>query len=140
MKIKMSVTSVPSGASLKLDSQESGVAPQVLSIAPGKHVLEFSKEGYATESTPLEIAENAPPGSVELELSPLTLDTVVLRDGTVLLGNLTSVTNSGVNINVKGKPVKLERSRVARIVLGKRKPSVGIPATTAGKSSSRSKK
>jgi hypothetical protein len=140
MKIKMSVTSVPSGASLKLDSQESGVAPQVLSIAPGTHVLEFSKEGYATESTPLEIAENALPGSVELELSPLTLDTVVLRDGTVLLGNLTSVTNSGVNINVKGKPVKLERSRVARIVLGKRKPSVGIPATTAGKSSSRSKK
>jgi hypothetical protein len=95
MKIKMSVTSVPSGASLKLDSQESGVAPQVLSIAPGKHVLEFSKEGYATESTPLEIAENALPGSVELELSPLALDTVVLRDGTVLLGNLTSVTNSG---------------------------------------------
>ena len=73
MKIKMSVTSVPSGASLKLDSQESGVAPQVLSIAPGKHVLEFSKEGYATESTPLEIAENALPGSVELELSPLAL-------------------------------------------------------------------
>ena len=78
--------------------------------------------------------------SVTLELNPLTLDTLSFarRDGAA--GHLTSVTNTGVNINVKGKPVKLERSRVARIVLGKRKPSVGIPATTAGKSSSRSKK
>jgi hypothetical protein len=139
MKITMRITSVPSGASLKLDSQASGATPQVLSIAPGKHVLEFSKEGYVTESTPVEIAENALPGSVELELNPLTLDTVVLRDGTVLLGNLVSVTGTGVNINVKGKPTKLERSRVARIVLGQRKPSVSTPATTS-KSSSRSKK
>ncbi len=140
MKIKMSIASVPSGASLKLDAQESGVTPQVLPIAPGKHVLEFSKEGYATESTPVEIAENALPGSVELELNPLTFDTVVLRDGKVLLGNLLSVTGTGVNINVKGKSMTVERSRVARIVLGKRKPSVGTPATTTGKSSSRSKK
>jgi len=138
MKIKMSITSVPSGASLKLDSQASGVTPEVLSIAPGKHVLEFSKEGYATESTPVEIAENAMPGSVEMELTPLTLDTVVLRDGTVLLGNLISVTGTGVNMNVKGKPTKLDRSRVARIVLGQRKPSAGTPA--ASKSSSRTKK
>ncbi len=140
MKIKMSITSVPSGDSLKLDLQESGVTPQVLPMAPGKHVLEFSKEGYRTESAPVEIAENALPGSVELELSPLTLDTVVLRDGRVLLGNVTSVTNTGVNINVKGKAMKLERSRVARIVLGGRKPAAGTPATAAGKSASGSKK
>jgi len=138
MKIKMSITSVPSGASLKLDSQASGLTPEVVSIAPGKHVLEFSKEGYATESTPVEIGENAMPGSVEMELNPLTLDTVVLRDGTVLLGNLVSVSGTGVNINVKGKPTKLDRSRVARIVLGQRKPSAGAPA--ASKSSPRSKK
>ena len=108
-------------------------------MAVGKHVLEFSKEGYATASTPVEIAENAMPGSVELEMNPLTLDTVVLRDGTVLLGNLVSVTGTGVNINVKGKPTKLERSRVARIVLGERKPSVRTHATTS-KSAPRGKK
>lgn len=140
MKIRMSITSVPTGASLKLDSQGSGVTPQLLSIAPGKHVLEFSKEGYASGSTPLEIAENALPGSVELELTPLTLDTVVLRDGTALLGNLISVTGTGVSINVKGKPTRLERSRVARIVLGVRKPSGSTRATTTGKSSSPGKK
>ena len=117
MKVKMSVTSVPSGASLKLDSQESGVTPQVLSIVPGKHVLEFGKEGYVTEKTPLEIAEHPPLGSVKLELKPLAVDTVVLRDGSVLMGNLISVTTTGVAISVKGTSRTLERGRVARIVL-----------------------
>ena len=37
-------SSVPSGASLKLDAQDSGITPQVLPIAPGKPVLEFRKE------------------------------------------------------------------------------------------------
>src|SRR4051812_25590818 len=101
MKMKMSVTSVPSGASVKLDAQESGVTPQVLSLTPGKHILEFNKEGYTTESTPLEIADNAMPGSVNVEMNPLTIDTVVLRDGTILVGNVTSVTASGVAMNVR---------------------------------------
>ena len=130
LKVKMSITSVPSGASIKLDSQDSGVTPSVLGIVPGKHVLEFSKEGYATESTPLEVAESSMPGSVSLELNPLTVDTVVLRNGTVLLGRLTSVTGTGVTINVKGKPTTLERGRVARIVLAERK--------TAAKATTRS--
>jgi len=137
LKIKMSITSVPSGASLKLDAQQSGVTPQVLSITPGKHVLEFSKEGYVTENTPLDIAENALPGSVNLQLNPLTLDTVVLRDGAVVMGDLISVTTTGVTINAKGKPVKLQRNRVARIVLVERKPA--RPAASAGKSSSQNK-
>lgn len=140
MKIKMHITSVPSGANLKLDAQDSGVTPQVLPIAPGKHVLEFSKEGYATGSTPVEIAENSLPGSVELELTALTVDTVVLRNGTVMMGNLVSVTDAGVNINIKGKLTKLERSRVARIVLGQRRSSVGSSATATAKSSRASKK
>jgi hypothetical protein len=139
MKIKMHITSVPAGAILKLDSQEAGITPEVLPIAPGKHVLEFSKEGYATASAPVEIAENALPGSVEVELNPLTLDTVVLRDGTVLMGNLISVTGTGVNITVKGKPMTLARSRVARIVLGKRKASAGTHASTSVKDSPSSK-
>jgi PEGA domain len=139
MKIKMSITSVPSGASLKLDAQESGVTPQILPVAPGKHTLEFSREGYAAASTPLEIAENAPPGSVQVELSPLTLDTVVLRDGTVVLGNVVSVTDTSVSVNVKGKPTRLERSRVARFVFGGRNPAASAVAKT-GTTPSRGKK
>lgn len=135
MKIKMSITSVPSGASFKLDSQDSGITPQILSIAPGKHVLEFSKEGYATESTPLEIAENAMPGSVNMELNPLALDTVILRDGTVLLGNVSSMSGAAVSINIKGRATRLARSRVARIVLGEHSPASGSAAKNATHSS-----
>ncbi len=99
-------------------------------------MVEFSKEGYTTASTPLEIAENAMPGSLNLELAPLALDTVVLRDGTVLSGNLTSVTGTGVAINVKGKPTKVDRGRVARVIFGVRASSVASTST----SSSRKKK
>lgn len=120
-KVKMHITSAPSGATIKLDSQESGVTPQMLPIAPGKHVLEFSKEGYTAASTPVEVVANSMPGSVEIELNPLTLDTVVLRDGTVLVGDVVSMTASAVNLNLKGKPTKLDRTRVARIILGQHK-------------------
>ena len=123
MKIKMHINSVPPGATIKVDGQDAGVTPQVVPIAPGKHTVEFSKEGYATGSSPVEIAENAMPGSVDIDLKPLTADTVVLRDGTVLTGNLTSVTAATVNITVKGKAMQVARSKVDRIVLGQRKPA-----------------
>ncbi|HXJ89702.1 MAG TPA: PEGA domain-containing protein [Candidatus Binatia bacterium] len=125
LKVRMNITSVPPGAGVKLDSQPSGVTPQVLPIAPGKHVLEFTKEGYATASTPVEIAANTPAGAVDIELVPLAVDTVVLQDGTVLMGDVVSVTAASVNITVKGKPTKLDRNRVARIVFGHRKRSPG---------------
>ena len=123
MKIKMHINSVPPGATIKVDGQDAGVTPQVVPIAPGKHTIEFSKEGYATGSSPVDIAENAMPGSVDIDLKPLTADTVVLRDGTVLTGNLTSVTAATVNITVKGKAMQVARSKVDRIVLGQRKPA-----------------
>jgi len=137
MKIKTSISSQPAGASLKLDAQDSGVTPEVLPIVPGKHVLEFSKEGYTTASTTLEIVENALPGSVEIELSPLTLDTVILRDGTALLGNVVSMTSASVDVTVKNRSTKLDRGRIARIVFGQHRS--GARAATAGKTSSASK-
>ena len=133
MKIKMSITSVPPGASVMVDSQPSGVTPQILPVAPGKHTLDFSKEGYTPASTPLEIAENAMPGSLQIELSPLTLDTVVLRDGTVLLGNVISVTSTSVAVNVKGKATRLERTRVARVVFGTRNQAAASSSPSRGK-------
>ncbi len=134
MKVKMHVNSNPTGATIKVDSQEAGVTPQVVPIAPGKHVLEFSKEGYATGSAPVDIAPNSMPGAVDIDLIPLTVDTVVLHDGAVLLGNVTSMSSASVSVVVKGKTTHLARSRVARIVLGQRR-SAG--ASKAGKSSSR---
>lgn len=116
-----------------VDSQVSGITPQILSVAPGKHTLEFSKEGYATASTPLDIAENALPGSLQIELSPLALDTVVLRDGTVVLGTVISVTGTSVAVNVKGKATRLDRTRVARVVFGARNPAAGSSSPSRGK-------
>jgi len=139
VKIKMSITSVPAGASVKLDSQDSGVTPQILPVAPGKHTLELSKEGYATASTPLDVAENAMPGSVQVELNPLTLDTIVMRDGTMLMGNVVSVTSTSVSLSAKGKTTRVERSRVARVVFGGRNTTASA-ATKTGPTSSRGRK
>jgi hypothetical protein len=133
LKIKMHVSSVPSGASLKLDSQDAGVTPQVVPMAPGKHVLEFSKEGYASGSTPVDVAATSMPGSVEIESKPLSVDTLVLRDGTVLLGNVTSMSGTSVSFLVKGKTTMVARSRVARIVLGQHS------STSVGSARSRKK-
>jgi len=125
LKVRMNITSLPPGANVRLDSQPSGLTPQILPIAPGKHVLEFTKEGYATASTPVELGANTPAGAVDIELTPLTLDTVVLQDETVLLGDVVSMTATSLNLTVKGKPTRLDRNRVARIVLGHHKRSAG---------------
>jgi hypothetical protein len=136
VKIKMHISSVPAGASVKVDSEDSGVTPEVLPITVGTHTLVFSKEGYATASTPVEVAESSLPDGVSIDLNPLTLDTVILRDGTVLIGTLTSVSSTGVNLSVKGRITTLSRSRVARIVLGQGKTSGSKQA--ASKSSTHS--
>jgi hypothetical protein len=138
LKVKMHITSVPPGATVKVDSQESGVTPAVVPIAPGKHVIEFSKEGYATGSAPVEVAANAIPAGVSVDLNPLSVDTVVLRDGTVLLGNVTSMSATAVSVSVKGTSKQVERSHVARIVLGQRK-GAGSSAKAKGKSAATQK-
>ena len=42
-EVKMRITTCLPGGSFKLDRQDAGTAPQMLPMAPGKHVLEFSK-------------------------------------------------------------------------------------------------
>ncbi len=124
VKVKMSVATTPPGASLKIDGQESGYTPQTVVLVAGKHVLEVSKEGYATASTPVDVAAGSLPASVGLELSPLMQDTLVLRDGTVVLGDVSSVTMSAVTLNVKGKIKKFDRNQVARVVFAQRQALV----------------
>lgn len=126
VKVKMHVNSVPPGATVKVDSVESGMTPAVIGIPAGKHLLEFSKEGYATASSPVDIVENSMPGSVDIDLNPLSVDTVILHDGKVLLGNVTSVTGASVSVNVKGKTTQIARSHVARIVFGQKR-AAGTP-------------
>lgn len=119
--ISMTVNSVPQGADIKIDGQPAGITPKVVQVAPGKHLLEFSKEGFNVGKFPLEVGpEDASGGSVSYELGTSAHDTVELRDGTLLNGDLESVTATEVVVRVGGSLQHLNRNQVKRIGLVER--------------------
>jgi len=120
-KVPMLIATVPAGASVKVDGQDAGVTPAKLELLPGKHTVEFAKEGYAAGSAPVEVTPGALPGTVNFEMEPLVQDTVVLRDGKVVLGDVTSVTMTSVSLRVGGKIRRFNRNDVARVVFVERK-------------------
>ena len=90
--ISITVNSVPQGASVKLDGSDVGATPKLVQVGVGKHTLEFSKEGFNTGDFPLEIGpDDVSGGSVSYELGTSAHDTIELRDGSVLTGDLESV-------------------------------------------------
>ena len=119
--IPLKVISIPDGANLKIDGVDSGVTPRVVDFTIGTHTLEFNKEGYAAGSTPLEVAaDELPGGSVSFELGGLSKDTVELRDGTVVLGDVVAMSMTSVSLRVEGKDVKYDRNQVRKIILVER--------------------
>ncbi|MBZ5703886.1 MAG: PEGA domain-containing protein [Acidobacteriia bacterium] len=132
--IPLRVVSVPPGATLKVDGQDAGVTPRLVNLTIGTHTLEFSKEGYATGSTPVEITQDElPGGSITFELGGLSRDTVELRDGAVLLGDVISMSMTSVVIRVDGKDQPYARNLVKKIILVEREtvqqPAVIQPAS-----------
>jgi hypothetical protein len=122
--ISVTVNSVPQGAALKVDGTEAGVTPKIIQVAPGKHVLEFSKEGFNTGHFPLETTlDDAPGGSVSYELGTSAHDTVELRDGSVLSGDVESVSATEVLVRIGGTVQHLSRNQVKRIALVPREAS-----------------
>jgi hypothetical protein len=116
--VPMKIISVPSGATLKVDGQDAGVTPATVKLTVGTHTLDLAKQGYAPGTTPLEItSDELPGGSVTIELGGLSRDTVELRDGTVLLGDLISMSMTAVVVRVDGIDQTYERNRVKRILL-----------------------
>jgi hypothetical protein len=90
--IPLKIISVPSGAKLKVDGQDAGTTPRVVDLMVGAHILEFSKEGYATGSTPVDVTpDELPGGSISFELGGISRDAVELRDGAVVLGDVMSL-------------------------------------------------
>jgi hypothetical protein len=62
---------VPQGAVLKVDGKEAGTTPKIIEVAIGKHMLEFSKEGFNSGKFPLEMTSHDASGaSVSYELGP----------------------------------------------------------------------
>lgn len=131
--VPLRVITVPPGATLKVDGQRSeGLTPKLVYLAIGTHTLEVSKEGYATGSTPVEIAgDELPGGSITIEMGGLLRDTVELRDGTILLGDVLSMSLTDVDMRVDGVDKKIERNQVKKMILVEREISVKDVTTPA---------
>ena len=119
--IPLKVISTPPGANLKVDGQEFGVTPKMVDFMVGTHLLEFSKEGYAAGSTPLEVtADELPGGSISFEMGGLSKDTVELRDGRTLLGDVISMSMTEVVLRIEGKDQSIDRNQIKEIMLVER--------------------
>jgi hypothetical protein len=122
--VSITVNSVPQGAILTVDGRAAGTTPKVIDVATGKHVLGFEKEGFNPGKFPLEItAHDASGGSVSYELGSAAHDTIELRDGSVLTGDLVSVSGMQVEIRVGGSAQTFDRNQVKRILLTERAPA-----------------
>jgi len=120
-KISITVNTVPQGAAAKLDGVDVGTTPKIVQVAVGKHVLEFSKEGFNPGKFPFEIGpEDASGGSVSFELGTSAHDTVELRDGSVLSGDVVSLSGMELVVKVGGTDQRLDRNQVKRILFVQR--------------------
>jgi len=130
--IPLRVISTPPGANLKVDGEDSGLTPKVVDFTIGEHTLEFSKEGFAAGSTVLDVtADQLPGGSITLELGGLSQDTIELRDGTVLQGDVLSMSMTEVLIGINGNVQKYQRNQIKKIMLVEREapaPEKKVPA------------
>lgn len=127
--ISLTVNSTPQGALLKLDGAEMGTTPRMIYVGPGKHTLTFSKEGFAVGNFPLEISrDDVSGGTISYELGAAAFDSIELRDGSVLNGDLVSITGMDVEIRVGGSIQHIDRNKIRRVMLTQREaPASGLP-------------
>jgi hypothetical protein len=119
--VSMTINTVPQGAATKLDGSEVGITPKIVEVAVGKHMLEFAKEGFSAGTFPFEIGpDDASGGSISFDLGTSAHDTIELRDGSVLSGDLVSISGMEVVIKVGGTDQRLDRNQVKRILMVQR--------------------
>ncbi len=129
--IPLRVISTPPGATLKIDGESAGTTPRVFDFTIGSHTLEFSKDGYAPGSTTLDVtSDQLPGGSITLELGGLSVDTVELRDGTVLSCDVLAMSITTVTVSIDGKVQELERNRIRKMMLVEREAPVSDKKTS----------
>jgi hypothetical protein len=121
--VSLTVNSVPQGADLRVDGAAVGATPKLINVGVGKHQLGFSKDGFNSGTFPLEIGPNdVSGGSVSYELGASRYDTIVLRDGSVLNGDLDSVSGMDVVVRIGGNLQHLSRNQVKQIIMVEREP------------------
>jgi hypothetical protein len=119
--IPIMIISIPAGAALNVDDKPVGNTPITVRMMSGTHNLELRKEGFAVAKTPLDVnPDEAPGGSITITLGGLADDTIELRDGSVLKGDVISMTLESVVINVQGKEQTFDRNQVKKIFLVER--------------------
>lgn len=122
--VTLTVNSVPQGATLSVDGEPAGTTPKLVKLAVGKHNLEFAKEGFNPGKFSVEIGpDDASGGSVSYELGSAVHDTIELRDGSVLSGDLISVSGMQVQVRIGGNTQTFDRNQVKRILLTERDPA-----------------
>ncbi len=131
--ITLTVNSTPQGALLKLDGAEMGVTPRIITVAVGKHTLNFSKEGFRAGAFPLEIGrDDVSGGTINYELGAAAFDSIELRDGSLLNGDLVSISGMDVEIRVGGIIQHIDRNKIKRVMLVQRDaPVPDLPPPTA---------
>ena len=123
-KVTLTVNSVPQGATLSVDGEPAGITPKLVQLGVGKHSLGFSKEGFNSGKFPVEIGpDDASGGSVSYELGSAAHDTIELRDGSVLTGDLVSVSGMQVQVRIGGNTQTYDRNQIKRISLTERDPA-----------------
>jgi hypothetical protein len=127
--ITLTVNSTPQGALLKVDGAEAGTTPRMITVGAGKHTLTFSKEGFAAGNFPLEISrDDVSGGTISFELGAASFDSIELRDGSVLNGDLLSISGMDVEIRVGGSIQHVDRNKIKRIMLTERQaPVMDVP-------------
>lgn len=101
-----------------------GFTPKIVQVTPGKHTLEFSREGFNSGHFPLEITpDDVSGGSVSYELGASAHDTIELRDGSVINGDVESLSATEVVVRIGGSVQRFNRNQVKRIGLVPRETS-----------------
>jgi len=120
-KISLTVNSVPQGAHFTLDGMEGGITPKAVEVGIGSHLIEFDKEGYNHGKYPFAIGpDDVSGGNISYELGTSAHDTIELRDGSILSGDLLSISATEVVVKIGGAAQSLDRNQVKRITLVQR--------------------
>jgi formylglycine-generating enzyme required for sulfatase activity len=73
---EVTLNTEPTGAAVKINSQEYGPTPLSLELLAGSHTVIFSKQDYLTHTMELEVEAGAQilPDTISLQLAPATID------------------------------------------------------------------
>jgi hypothetical protein len=120
-EVTITINSVPQGATLQVDGVEVGTTPKIVYLKVGPHKLEFSKAGFSTGLYSFDVGEDETSGgSINYELGTTAHDTIELRDGSVIVGDVESISGMDVMVRVGGAVQKFNRNQIKRILLVER--------------------